>query len=86
LPNPVVHFEIQSTNPEGLHKFYGELFGWHIDASNPINYGLVDTHTDKGIGGGIGGKQDGAPTWLHSTSSPTTSGRLSTRPSSWVVR
>jgi predicted enzyme related to lactoylglutathione lyase len=61
MPNPVVHFEIQSSNPEALHEYYRELFGWHVSADNPMNYGLVDTHTDKGIGGGIGGKQEGAP-------------------------
>ena len=55
LPNPVVHFEIQSSGAEELHKFYADLFEWHIDASNPMGYGVVDTHTEKGINGGISG-------------------------------
>ena len=61
MPNPVVHFEIQSSNPEKLHEYYSALFGWHIDANNPMNYGVVSTHAGKGIDGGIGGKQEGAP-------------------------
>ena len=61
MPNPVVHFEIQSSNAENLHSYYGDLFGWHIDASNPMNYGVVSTHGGKGIDGGIGGTTDGAP-------------------------
>ena len=59
MPNPVVHFEIQSNQAEGLQKYYADLFGWHIDAENPMGYGIVDTHVDGGIGGGIGGTQGG---------------------------
>ena len=58
MPNPVVHFEIQSSGAEGLQKYYSDLFGWHIDAGNPMNYGVVDTHSG-GIGGGIGGTTGG---------------------------
>ncbi len=54
MPNPVTHFEIIGKDEKKLQDFYGKLFGWHIDANNPTNYGLVDTHTEKGIGGGIG--------------------------------
>ncbi len=54
MPNPVTHFEIMGKDGKKLQDFYGKLFGWHIDANNPMNYGLVDTHTGKGIGGGIG--------------------------------
>ena len=60
MPNPVVHFEIQSSGAEKLHKYYADLFGWHIDASNPMGYGVVDTHTEgKGINGGITGTNGG---------------------------
>ena len=59
MPNPVVHFEIQSNQAEKLQKFYADIFGWHVNADNEFNYGLVDTHTDKGIGGGIGPTQGG---------------------------
>ena len=55
MPNPIVHWEIQSNQPEKLQKFYGNLFDWHVNADNPMNYGMVDAHDEKGIGGGIGG-------------------------------
>jgi predicted enzyme related to lactoylglutathione lyase len=40
------------------------LFGWEIDANNPMNYGIVqrDTNTNPegiGIGGGVGAGPDG---------------------------
>ena len=59
MPNPVVHFEILGQNAERSQKFYSDLFGWHIDADNPMNYGLVDTHAE-GINGGVG-PSDGGP-------------------------
>lgn len=61
MPNPVVHFEVQSADAGKAQKFFGDLFGWHVDANNPMSYGIVDTHTEgKGIGGGIGPAQ-GSP-------------------------
>jgi predicted enzyme related to lactoylglutathione lyase len=60
MPNPVVHWEIQTKNPEKIQKFFAELFDWHVDASNPMNYGFVDSHTEDGINGGIGAAQGGA--------------------------
>ena len=50
--NRVVHFEI--TGPEGkrLQDFYASLFGWKVDASNPMGYGVVSAE-QSGIGGGI---------------------------------
>lgn len=54
MPNPVVHWEIQSKGPKGTQEFFGKLFDWHVDADNPMNYGLVDTHAQGGINGGIG--------------------------------
>ncbi len=55
MPNPVVHFEIIGKDANKLRGFYSQLFGWHIDdTNNPQQYGMVDTHSGKGIGGGIG--------------------------------
>jgi predicted enzyme related to lactoylglutathione lyase len=56
----VVHWEIQSRDPARLHGFYADALGWHIDANNPMNYGLVASKGKDGINGGIGGAQDGA--------------------------
>ena len=60
MPNPVVHFEIQSNQSEKLQRFYADVFGWHVDANNDMKYGIVDTHTDGGIGGGIRPTNGGA--------------------------
>lgn len=53
MPNPVVHFEITGRDGEKIQKFYSDLFGWEINANNPMNYGMVDTKTGHGINGGI---------------------------------
>ena len=61
MPNPVVHFEIQSADAAKSQAFFKDVFGWHIE-STPMpgmNYGLVDTHTETGINGGIGESLDG---------------------------
>jgi len=55
MPNPVMHFEVMTTGDvDALRRFYAEVFGWKIDANNPMNYGLVDTQAGMGIAGGIG--------------------------------
>ena len=60
MSNSVVHFEITGPDGDRLFDFYSKLFGWKIDASNPMKYGLVQAQ-DKGIGGGICASQPGAP-------------------------
>jgi predicted enzyme related to lactoylglutathione lyase len=52
--NAVVHWEIQSQQAETLHRFYGEVFGWKINADNPMKYGMVASKGATGIDGGIG--------------------------------
>jgi predicted enzyme related to lactoylglutathione lyase len=59
MPNPVVHFEIQAKDPKKVQEFYQKLFDWHIDDNNPMNYGMVDTHAEGGINGGIGESPEG---------------------------
>ncbi len=54
----IVHWEIQSQTPDRLHSFYADVFGWKIDANNPMNYGMVASGRGAGgIDGGIGGTQ-----------------------------
>jgi len=60
MGNPVVHFEITGPDGDKLQAFYSKLFGWTIDANNPIKYGMVQAQ-NKGIGGGICASQQGAP-------------------------
>jgi predicted enzyme related to lactoylglutathione lyase len=61
---PVVHFEVIGKDGEKLRGYYAELFDWNIDASNPMNYGVIrreENLTDEGIGigGGVGVGPDG---------------------------
>jgi uncharacterized protein len=60
MPNPIVHWEIQSKDRKKAQEFYKNLFGWHIDDNNQWEYGMVDTHAEGGINGGIGQCQDGS--------------------------
>src|SRR5262249_30930318 len=51
MGNPVIWFEINGKDPTRLHDFYREVFGWTIDADNPMSYGFVQTGSDEGIQG-----------------------------------
>jgi predicted enzyme related to lactoylglutathione lyase len=53
MPNPVTHFEIIGKDGKALQDFYANLFGWQVDANNPMNYGLVQPQDGQGTGGGI---------------------------------
>jgi predicted enzyme related to lactoylglutathione lyase len=64
MGQPVVHFEIIGKDADKLRSYYSQLFGWEIDANNPMNYGMVqrDGNTNAqgaGIGGGIGKGPEG---------------------------
>ena len=59
MGQPVVHFEVVGKDGAALRSYYSDLFGWQIDADNPMNYGMVqrdgNTSADgAGIGGGVG--------------------------------
>jgi predicted enzyme related to lactoylglutathione lyase len=59
-PNPVVRFEIGAADDRRLVRFYGELFGWGLQAVAD-GYTVVDTRGGGGINGGIGRSQSGEP-------------------------
>jgi predicted enzyme related to lactoylglutathione lyase len=64
MGQPVVHFEVVGKDGDRLRGYYAEMFGWEIDSSNPMNYGLVDREANLssegiGIGGGIGQGPEG---------------------------
>ncbi len=66
MGRPVVHFEVIGKDGAALQSFYSELFEWKIDASNPMNYGIVSRDENVsadgvGIGGGIAGAPEGYP-------------------------
>jgi predicted enzyme related to lactoylglutathione lyase len=64
MGQPVVHFEVIGTDGEKLQSYYSELFGWAIDANNPMKYGIVQREGNVnaegvGIGGGVGQGPEG---------------------------
>lgn len=64
MGQPVVHFEVIGKDAQKLTSYYSELFGWQIDADNPMNYGMVQREGNVnadgvGIGGGVGGGMEG---------------------------
>jgi len=52
--NPVEWWEIVGKDAAKTQRFYADLFGWNVDANNPMNYGMV-TGEGHPIGGGIAG-------------------------------
>jgi predicted enzyme related to lactoylglutathione lyase len=58
MANPVVHFEVIGKDGPKLQKYYADLFGWEIDANNPMNYGLI-RDSGNGVGGGIAAGPEG---------------------------
>ena len=64
MGQPVVHFEIVGKDGAKLQQYYSELFGWEVEADNPMNYGMVSREGNLGrdgvgIGGGVGQGPDG---------------------------
>lgn len=64
MGHPVVHFEVIGKDGKALQRYYSELFGWKIDADNPMGYGIVAREDNVspegiGIGGGVGEGPDG---------------------------
>jgi predicted enzyme related to lactoylglutathione lyase len=53
MGNPVMQFQMISREPDGTARFYAELFGWTVNANNPMGYRRIDTGTKDGIQGGI---------------------------------
>jgi predicted enzyme related to lactoylglutathione lyase len=41
VPNPVIHCEVHGSDAKKSQEFYASVFGWDIDANNPLNYGMV---------------------------------------------
>ena len=58
MAHPVVHFEVIGRDAKRTQEFYASLFGWKIDASNPMQYGVVSAEPG-GIAGGVAGSPEG---------------------------
>jgi predicted enzyme related to lactoylglutathione lyase len=48
-----MQFQILSKTPDETARFYSNLFGWSIDANNPMGYRRIATGSAGGIQGGI---------------------------------
>jgi len=57
MAQKIVHFEIIGKDGKKLQEFYSKMFDWNVDASNPMNYGLVSAE-QAGVGGGISNGMD----------------------------
>ena len=64
MSNPVTQFQILSKSPDETAAFYGALFGWKIDADNPLGYRRIDTGSPQGIQGGIWPAPPHAPNFV----------------------
>ena len=85
MPNPVVHWEIQSMMPEKLQEFYAKLFDWHVDANNPMEL-RDDRQPHRGRNQGRIGPTAGPSNLVTFMSKGMTSRLSSTMRRSWVVR
>ena len=54
MPNPFVHIELSTPDPEKAKAFYGQLFAWNLNdmPMGEATYTLVDVGED-GTGGGM---------------------------------
>jgi hypothetical protein len=52
---PVDWFEVMGSDAARTQQFYAVLFGWTLDYAGFPDYAVVDTGTDRGIIGGLGG-------------------------------
>jgi hypothetical protein len=64
MGQPVVHFEVIGKDAKKLQAYYSELFGWQINADNPMGYGIVQRDENVsadgvGIGGGVAAGPEG---------------------------
>jgi predicted enzyme related to lactoylglutathione lyase len=60
MANPVAWFEVAGADAPALQSFYADAFGWKIDTSNAMNYGMVAPE-QGGIAGGVSATPDGQP-------------------------
>ena len=58
MPNPVVSFEIKSTDIAATAAFFSEVFGWEAHVA-PEYGGFLDTQSEEGVKGGVGPALEG---------------------------
>jgi len=64
MENPIVHWEIMSSDGGKLADFYNGLFDWSAATTPGLDdYYLVD-EGDKGVGGAVGKGPEGMPPYV----------------------
>lgn len=58
---PVMQWQIVTTDPDAIGKFYGDLFGWKISAGNALGYREIASGP---IRGGLWPAPPGAPSFV----------------------
>src|SRR5580765_7195179 len=64
MGNAVTQFQILSKAPDATGRFYSDVFGWSIDADNPMGYRRISTGSAEGIQGGIWPAPPQAPNFV----------------------
>jgi hypothetical protein len=64
MGNPVMQFQILSKAPDETAQFYSTLFGWTVNADNPMGYRQINTGSAEGIQGGIWPAPPQAPNFV----------------------
>jgi len=49
---PILEWQMVTTNPDQLARFYGDLFGWKVRTNNALGYRQIDTG-EGSLGGGL---------------------------------
>ncbi len=60
MGDQIIQIEVIGKDGKKLQDYYSKLFGWKVNANNPMNYGQVDMD-DAGVGVGISTGQPGEP-------------------------
>jgi predicted enzyme related to lactoylglutathione lyase len=53
MGNPVTQWQVITHDPGKHSDFYATVFGWKVNADNPLGYRMVDPDSAKGIPGGF---------------------------------
>lgn len=64
MPNPVVHWQIITPEPEKVAGFYQKLFSWRVSTANALGYRELATNAKRGIDGGVWPAPPGKPSFV----------------------
>ncbi|HSS98763.1 MAG TPA: hypothetical protein VLK33_17130 [Terriglobales bacterium] len=54
MGSPVTQWQVITSDPGKHSEFYATVFGWKVNAGNPLGYRMVDSVSAKGMPGGSG--------------------------------